>query len=239
MERAPIVALGKFDALHCGHRALAERAAAMGGQPWLISFSGMAEVLGTPSGPSRSLFWVNESCLERLSRCIHSAVPLMSSSCTSRSKQPQPLVGHIILVRLSVGWPKRLPLVAPADRAAVLQSWAPSCGGTVPQERRLPFAAVRGLSPEAFVALLAHDLRAAGVVVGRNYRFGYKVPATAFLVCCLQPGHGRQTRGACAFVTHSVAVFEDALRPGMGPCSTYLGSELNACCRVDGTMSTP
>lgn len=40
-----MVALGKFDAMHIGHRALAETAAAMGGQPWLISFSGMAEVL--------------------------------------------------------------------------------------------------------------------------------------------------------------------------------------------------
>ena len=44
-----IAALGKFDALHRGHRALAVRAAAMGGQPWLITFSGMADVLGTSS----------------------------------------------------------------------------------------------------------------------------------------------------------------------------------------------
>ncbi len=45
-DRPPVVALGKFDALHRGHRALAAEAAAMGGQPWLVSFSGMAEVLG-------------------------------------------------------------------------------------------------------------------------------------------------------------------------------------------------
>ena len=45
-NRLPVVALGKFDALHRGHRALAAEAAAMGGQPWLVSFSGMAEVLG-------------------------------------------------------------------------------------------------------------------------------------------------------------------------------------------------
>ena len=41
----PAVALGKFDALHRGHRALARRAAAMG-EPWMVSFAGMAEVLG-------------------------------------------------------------------------------------------------------------------------------------------------------------------------------------------------
>ncbi|KAG0575449.1 hypothetical protein M758_5G005700 [Ceratodon purpureus] len=40
-----VVALGKFDALHVGHRALAERAAELGG-PFLVSFAGMAEVLG-------------------------------------------------------------------------------------------------------------------------------------------------------------------------------------------------
>lgn len=44
-----IVALGKFDALHIGHRYLASTAAAMGGQPWLISFSGMAQVMGSGS----------------------------------------------------------------------------------------------------------------------------------------------------------------------------------------------
>lgn len=40
-----VVALGKFEGLHVGHRALAERAAEMG-TPFLLSFSGMAEVLG-------------------------------------------------------------------------------------------------------------------------------------------------------------------------------------------------
>mmetsp|Transcript_17470 Transcript_17470/g.31201 ORF Transcript_17470/g.31201 Transcript_17470/m.31201 type:complete len:393 (-) Transcript_17470:181-1359(-) len=41
-----VVALGKFDAMHRGHRALALAAAEMDGQPWLLSFSGMSEVLG-------------------------------------------------------------------------------------------------------------------------------------------------------------------------------------------------
>ena len=36
-----IVALGKFDALHRGHRSLAETAAAMGGHPYLLSFRGI------------------------------------------------------------------------------------------------------------------------------------------------------------------------------------------------------
>lgn len=40
-----IVALGKFEALHIGHRELAIQAA-MVGVPFLLSFVGMAEVLG-------------------------------------------------------------------------------------------------------------------------------------------------------------------------------------------------
>ena len=81
----PIVALGKFDALHRGHRELAAAAARLGGAPWLVSFSGIAEVLG---------------------------------------------------------WPARLPLVAPCDRARVLATWAPHCGGATPRECSIPFAEV-------------------------------------------------------------------------------------------------
>ena len=40
-----VVALGKFEGLHLGHRALAERASALG-KPIMLSLSGMAEVFG-------------------------------------------------------------------------------------------------------------------------------------------------------------------------------------------------
>ncbi|XP_051116597.1 FAD synthetase 1, chloroplastic-like [Andrographis paniculata] len=45
-----IVALGKFDALHIGHRELAIQASKIG-LPYLLSFVGMAEVLGWESRP--------------------------------------------------------------------------------------------------------------------------------------------------------------------------------------------
>ncbi|KAL6893884.1 hypothetical protein ACP4OV_007982 [Aristida adscensionis] len=45
-----IVALGKFDALHIGHRELAMHAS-QAGTPFLLSFVGMAEVLGWPYRP--------------------------------------------------------------------------------------------------------------------------------------------------------------------------------------------
>ncbi len=78
------------------------QAARMGGQPWMISFSGMGEVLG---------------------------------------------------------WPPRLPLVADSDRPRILASWARHCAGCIPRQRYVPFAAVRHLSPEDFVAMLAEDLQ--------------------------------------------------------------------------------
>lgn len=83
-------------------RALAAEAAAAGEHPWLVSFSGMAEVLG---------------------------------------------------------WPSRPPLVADCDRARVLASWAPFCGGKAPCQRFIPFAAVRLMSPEEFVRVLALDMK--------------------------------------------------------------------------------
>ncbi|KAG0467878.1 hypothetical protein HPP92_017206 [Vanilla planifolia] len=45
-----VVALGKFDALHIGHRELAIQAS-KAGIPFLLSFAGIAEVLGWPSRP--------------------------------------------------------------------------------------------------------------------------------------------------------------------------------------------
>lgn len=118
----PVVALGKFDALHRGHQKLAITAVHLGGTPHLVSFDGMAEVFG---------------------------------------------------------WAPRLPLVAPCDRRRVLSSWKRACLNTVPREHRIPFGDVRNMAPEDFVELLARDLGAKGVVVGSNYRFGYKAAGTA------------------------------------------------------------
>ena len=101
--------------MHQGHRLLAQQAASSGAYPFLLSFSGMAEVLG---------------------------------------------------------WPARLPLVAPSDRARVLALWSPFCQGRQPRQRFIPFQMVRSLSPERFVQALVEDLQVAGVVVGQNYRFG-------------------------------------------------------------------
>lgn len=116
-----VVALGKFDAMHRGHRELA-RAAAKMGAPHLVSFGGMAEVLG---------------------------------------------------------WAPKLNVVAETDRARVRATWAEACGGKVPGEVVVPFADVRRMPPEAFVAFLKDTLHVSGIVAGSDYRFGFKAAGTA------------------------------------------------------------
>jgi hypothetical protein len=116
-----VVALGKFDAMHRGHRELA-RAASKMGAPHLVSFGGMAEVLG---------------------------------------------------------WAPKLNVVAESDRARVRKTWAEACGGKVPGEVVVPFADVRRMPPEAFVAFLKDTLHVSGIVAGSDYRFGFKAAGTA------------------------------------------------------------
>jgi len=87
-------------------------------------------------------------------------------------------------------WPTRLPLVAPADRRRVMETWKDACGGKTPTECAIPFAEVRSLSPEDFVALLANDLKIGGVAVGSNYRFGYKAAGDANLLQNLGEKYG-------------------------------------------------
>jgi len=133
----PVVALGKFDALHRGHQSLAIAAVHLGGTPYLMSFKGMDKILG---------------------------------------------------------WEPRLPLVADCDRATVLESWRGVCSGAVPSECIIPFSEIHKMSPEEFVRLLAEDLCANGVVVGSNYRFGYRAAGTAETLKKIGEGCGMKVR---------------------------------------------
>lgn len=105
-----VLCLGKFDALHRGHRALAEAAIRHDATVHLLSFAGIAEVLG---------------------------------------------------------WPARLPLVAPADRSRILSTWPGR-----PAEVELPFAMIRELDPARFLALVAERFAATAIVVGDDFRGG-------------------------------------------------------------------
>lgn len=97
-----------------------------------------------------------------------------------------------------LGKPSRKPLVAPVERPFILQSWAPWCGGRVPCQRYIPFGQIRTMSPEEFVRLLAHDLRARGVIAGSNYRFGYKAAGDTAALRELGAKHGARCSSACS-----------------------------------------
>ncbi|KAF8059426.1 BGLU42 [Scenedesmus sp. PABB004] len=191
----PVIALGKFDALHKGHRALAAAALALGGAPVLLSFSGMGGVLG---------------------------------------------------------WAPRRPLVAPCDRPRVLELWArqlaaersgapppsqPQQGQREQQaapvsvrQRYIPFAAIRSMSPEAFVALLHGELRAAGVVAGENYRFGFKAAGDSALL-----------RTLCEAAGLPVAIVElvGPSEPGaVGVVSSSKVREMLSVCRIEAVRKS-
>ena len=70
-------------------------------------------------------------------------------------------------------------VVAETDRARVLATWAEACGGVTPGEVVVPFADVRRMPPEAFVAFLKDTLGVSGIVAGSDYRFGFKAAGTA------------------------------------------------------------
>ena len=82
-----------------------------------------------------------------------------------------------------LGWTPSLPVVAPSDRARVLEEWtrngAVYSGDAPVREHVMPFAAIRRMSPEQFVRTLAEDVGVKGVVAGRNYRFGFKAAGDA------------------------------------------------------------
>ncbi|KAG2493236.1 hypothetical protein HYH03_008652 [Edaphochlamys debaryana] len=197
-----VVALGKFDALHRGHRALALAAARMAAEIAQDAGAAAAGASGA-SGSAGSSADGNGS----------GAGP---SSSGAEGPGGAAGCGEAVLLSFSgmgavLGWPVRLPLTAPQDRGRVLAGWSAAAAelpsaralcsasasgsGSAPaypgmRLRTLPFSLIRGMSPEAFVALLAADLGAAGVVAGRNYRFGFKAAGDAEALVALGRRYG-------------------------------------------------
>lgn len=75
------MALGKFDAMHTGHRSLVQRATSLGGPTFLLSFWGMAGVLGwedrLPVGECAHALQYNDTHVQHSVQ--HTAVPWVES----------------------------------------------------------------------------------------------------------------------------------------------------------------
>ncbi|KAG2424500.1 hypothetical protein HYH02_015170 [Chlamydomonas schloesseri] len=196
-----VVALGKFDALHRGHQALADAAAGL-----CADIERQASA-GQQGGQQQQQQQQQEQ--------EQAASSTSASAGRGTGGGGGAGCGEVVLLSFSgmgavLGWPDRLPLTAPQDRGRVLAGWAEAlrsaasagngtstsgaageCGsGRVVRLRTLPFSRIRGMSPEEFVALLARDLGAAGVVAGRNYRFGFKAAGDADALVRLGAAHG-------------------------------------------------
>lgn len=173
----PVLALGKFDALHKGHQALAAAALQLGGTPVLLSFSGMAAVLGW--GPRKPLvapcdrprvlhLWALQLAQQQLEqeqrqrerkarrqlRAATGAAGAASFPGAQHANAQQQQQQHQLQTQQQQHQQLLQPRVVPV------------------RQRYIPFAAIRSLSPEAFVQHIVEDFRAAGVVSGGNYRFG-------------------------------------------------------------------
>ena len=146
-----IVALGKFDAMHRGHKALAVAAATLREkdvgddddnstsqikqQAVLLSFENMAEVLG----------W----------------------------KPKKPVTAKRDRERVLREWSEELiALGSAAKKEDLVDCYAI-------REHGVPFASIREMSPERFVKTLKDRLGVTGVVAGENYRFGYRASGSA------------------------------------------------------------
>jgi len=196
---APVVALGKFDALHRGHRALARAAAReCGGAPVLLSFSGMAAVLGWP--PRRPLvarqdrarvldLWARELAAEGLfgAEAATAAGLALAAEAEPEEEEEEQAAGRDrtgggeAASDADSGGGRGRGAAAAGCHAPLLppsSSLDPDADPPRPyppvRQRYVPFASVRSLPPEAFVDLLRGQMRAAGAVAGANFRFGFK-----------------------------------------------------------------
>ena len=122
-QRGVALALGKFDALHRGHRALALTAAELGDAPGLLSFDGMAEVLGCVR-PCKSSGACVAAWVAPRSPCLvtHTAQVGASPPCCGPLRPP-PRPGCLVRTR-------------PAGNTAPVRAHRPVCRHPVAQARR-------------------------------------------------------------------------------------------------------
>jgi FAD synthase len=169
----PVLALGKFDALHKGHQALAAAALQLGGTPVLLSFSGMAAVLGwaprkplvAPCDRPRVLhLWAQQLAQQQLEQQQQQQRRRQRARAKSPADEHDPVESFFTQQSSSS---------SQVDSMTAVQQQQQQAMQVLPvRQRYIPFAAVRSLSPEVFVDHIKNDFKASGVVSGVNYRFG-------------------------------------------------------------------
>ncbi|KAF6266006.1 hypothetical protein COO60DRAFT_638565 [Scenedesmus sp. NREL 46B-D3] len=209
----PIVCLGKFDALHKGHQSLAAAALALGGSPVLLSFSGMGAVLG----------WQPRKPL--VAPCDRPRVlDLWAQQLSQQQQQQQQQQQYGVLLSSSSSSSTSYAAADASQQQQQQQQFVPI------RQHYIPFAAIRAMSPEAFVQLLQRELGAAGVVAGANYRFGYRAVGDSAVL---------QQLCAAAGLPSRLVELVGAAEPGaVGVVSSSKIREMLATCRIEAARKS-
>lgn len=151
-----MIALGKFDALHKGHQALAAAALQLQGSPVLLSFSGMGAVLGW--APRKPLV----APCDR-PRVLDLWAQQLNDAATAQQQPHQQQQDN----------GNGVQMVQQHSEAHNQQQNPQQQEQVMPiRQHYIPFSEIRSMSPDDFVKFIVDDLKASGVVAGSNYRFG-------------------------------------------------------------------
>jgi FAD synthase len=160
--------------LHRGHQALARAAAReCKGAPILLSFSGMAAVLGW--APRRPLVARQDRArvLDLWAREL-AAEGIYGQEAAEAAKREIEAMEEAVVVRQGAAAPSSGGNGAATATTTTTTTTPPHRPFPPVRQRYVPFASVRSLPPGAFVDLLRGQMRAAGAVAGANFRFGFK-----------------------------------------------------------------
>lgn len=209
--RAPVVALGTFDGVHVGHRAIVERAAAMaralGGTPMALTFDRHpADVI--PGRPRVPLLTDLEERLERLADAGARLCVVATFDADFARMAPEGFIQDVLVGALGVrgavcGNDFRFGRGAAGD-AALLERWGEKLGFQVAVLEPVMRDGQRVSSSAIRERLSRGDVEGAAAFLGRPYALeGEVVPGQ---------GQGREL----GFPTANVALDPRRLLPGDG-----------------------
>jgi riboflavin kinase/FMN adenylyltransferase len=225
------VAIGKFDALHLGHRALVQAAAAMADDTALLTFSGMAEELGWPMRSALVAVSDRARILDDWSRLIGKPLRWL--------ERPFPTVRHLDPAAFITLLQQELAVTAVAvgedfrfghhrsGGTTDLQRLAPAAGMAVTVVAPVAYAGVAVSSSRIRGALAAGDVAAAMAQLGRPHRVVGRVTRG--------DGRGR----SLGFPTANCGERENLVpAPGVYACWAEVGGQSHAAALNIGHLPT-
>ncbi len=163
------LAVGKFDALHIGHRALAERAATLG-QPRLLRLTGLAEAFGWPA---RSPLVAEDDRVDVLQTWSGSPREIPADIRSLRDLDADAFVAWLAHERQACALVVGADFRCGRNRSAGVAELAPLCtarGIALSVVEPILVAGQPASSSRIRSAVIAGDVVAAAICLGRPYR---------------------------------------------------------------------